>query len=196
RRRRSRWRRCSAPCSARTQGPERSVSSGSPTKTDPSGAALTLGIALAPSAMTARRRQTVFACLDPPRVWPPTRARPHPDRLERELDALPGVGVTLKRKLARLGLHTIRDLLEHRPRRYESAVEEVAIAALGGGEEVAISGEVLNVSARRRGRLEIVTARISDGPAAVAATWFNQPWLEEQLRPGTHVRLRGKPGRY
>ena len=63
--------------------------------------------------MTALRRQTVFAGLDPPPAWPPTRARPRPERLDRELDALPGVGVTLKRKLAKLGLHTIRDLLEH-----------------------------------------------------------------------------------
>jgi ATP-dependent DNA helicase RecG len=146
--------------------------------------------------MTALRRQTVFASLDPPPAWPATRGRPRPARLDTELDALPGVGATLKRKLAKLGLETLRDLLEHRPRRYESAVDEVAIAALGGSEEVAIAGEVLNVSSRRRGRLKIVTARISDGTASVAATWFNQPWLEEQLRPGVHVRLRGKPGRY
>jgi ATP-dependent DNA helicase RecG len=146
--------------------------------------------------MIASRRQTVFAGLDPPQAWLVTRGRPQPQRLELELDALPGVGVTLKRKLGKLGLHTIRDLLQHRPHRYESAVDEVAIASLGGDDEVAIAGEVLNVSSRRRGRLKIVTATISDGTAPVKATWFNQPWLEEQLRPGTHVRLRGKPGRY
>jgi ATP-dependent DNA helicase RecG len=146
--------------------------------------------------MTTTRRQTVFAGLDQPEAWPATRGRAQPQRLERSLDVLPGVGATLQRKLAKLGLETVRDLLEHRPRRYESAVDEVAIAALGGTEEVVIAGEVLNVSARRRGKLRIVTARISDGTASVAATWFNQPWLEEQLRPGVHVRLRGKPGRY
>jgi ATP-dependent DNA helicase RecG len=146
--------------------------------------------------MTTLRRQTVFASLDPPQAWPTTPGRPHPERLGRELDALPGVGVTLKRRLARLGLLTIGDLLAHRPRRYESAADEVAIAALGGPEEVVIAGEVLNVRSRRRGRLKIVTARISDGTASVAASWFNQPWLEEQLRPGVHVRLRGKSGRY
>jgi ATP-dependent DNA helicase RecG len=146
--------------------------------------------------MTALRRQTVFAGLDQPESWPATRRAPQPQRLDRELDVLPGVGATLKRKLAKLGLVTLRDLLEHRPRRYETAVDEVPIAALAGQDEVAIAGEVLNVSARRRGRLRIVTARISDGTASVAATWFNQPWLEEQLRPGVHVRLRGKPGRY
>src|SRR5205814_8211701 len=57
--------------------------------------------------------------------------------------------------------------------------------------------EVLSVSKRPlRGRRSMVTARISDGTATISAAWFNQPWLEEQLRPGIHVRLRGRPGRY
>src|SRR6185437_11992862 len=147
--------------------------------------------------MTRIRRQTVFAGLDQPQAWPATRGRPQPRRLDTELDALPGVGVTLKRRLAKLGLRTVRDLLEHRPFRYESAVDEVSIASLGGPAEVVISGEVLSVSKRPlRGRRTMITARISDGTATVSAAWFNQPWLEEQLRPGVHVRLRGKPGRY
>src|SRR5262245_44397442 len=105
--------------------------------------------ALAPSTMTPTRRQTVFAGLDRPPAWPPTPARPRPERLERPLEALPGVGLTLKRKLAKLGLETIRDVLEHRPRRYESAADEVSIAALRGtGGEVVIAGEVLNVTKR------------------------------------------------
>jgi ATP-dependent DNA helicase RecG len=147
--------------------------------------------------MTVTRRQTVFAGLDPPEAWPATRARPRPERLGDELDVLPGVGVTLKRRLARLGLSTIRDLLEHRPRRYESAADEVAIADLHGDEEVVIAGEVLNVTKRPlRGRRTLVTARVSDGTAPISAAWFNQPWLADRLRPGMHVRLRGKRGRY
>lgn len=144
--------------------------------------------------MTTARRQTVFAGLDQPESWPPTPRAPRPERLDAALDTLPRVGPALKRKLARLGLETVRDLLEHRPRRYEPAVPEVPIAALAGDEEVAIAGRVLNVSTRRRGRLSIVTARISDGTATVSASWFNQPWLADQLEPGVRVRLRGKPG--
>ncbi|MHB8470965.1 MAG: OB-fold nucleic acid binding domain-containing protein, partial [Gaiellaceae bacterium] len=147
--------------------------------------------------MTASRRQTVFAGLDHPQAWPATRARPRPERLDAPLDSLPGVGVGLTRKLATLGLHTVRDLLEHRPRRYEAEAEEVAIAALQGADEVVIAGEVLSVTKRPlRGRRTLVTARISDGTATVGATWFNQPWLADQLKPGVRVRLRGKPGRY
>jgi ATP-dependent DNA helicase RecG len=148
--------------------------------------------------MTTSRRQTGFASLDPPQAWLPTRRRPQPQRLDVALDALPGVGATLTRKLAKLGLDTVRDLLEHRPRRYESAADEVTIAALGRTtEEVVIAGEVLNVTKRPlRGRRTLVSARVDDGTAPVTATWFNQPWVADQLKPGVHVRLRGKPGRY
>jgi ATP-dependent DNA helicase RecG len=106
------------------------------------------------------------------------------------------VGPALRRKLGALGLETIRDLLEHRPRRYEAAVPEQRIADLRGDEEVVVSAEVLGVTERRRGRLKILTARIADDSGATTATWFNQPWLKAHLRPGTRVRLRGKPGRY
>jgi ATP-dependent DNA helicase RecG len=147
--------------------------------------------------MTETRRQTAFAGLDRPQAWPATRGRPRPERLGFALDTLDGVGVTLKRRLAKLGLETIGDLLEHAPRRYESAAEEVSIAALHGDEEVVIVGEVLNVSKRpMRGRRTLVTARITDGTATVGATWFNQPWIADQLRPGMRIRVRGKNGRY
>jgi ATP-dependent DNA helicase RecG len=147
--------------------------------------------------MTEARRQTAFAGLDRPQAWPATRGRPRPERLEAALDTLDGVGVTLKRRLAKLGLETIRDLLEHAPRRYEAAADEVVIAELRGDDEVVVTGEVLNVSKRPlRGRRTLVTARITDGTATIGATWFNQPWIADQLRPGMRVRLRGKNGRY
>jgi ATP-dependent DNA helicase RecG len=102
----------------------------------------------------------------------------------------------VRKKLERLGLRTVGDLLAHRPFRYEEPLPERRIADLNANEDVAIAGEVLSVSKRRRGRLQMLTARISDGSATVSATWFNQPWLERQLQPGTPVRLRGRQGRY
>jgi ATP-dependent DNA helicase RecG len=128
--------------------------------------------------------------------WARPRTFPRPDALDRDVEVLTGVGPAVKKKLERLGLRTIGDLLAHRPFRYEEPVSEVRIADLGGEEEVAIRGEVLSVSKRRRGRLQMLTARVSDGTATISATWFNQPWLERQLQPGTPVRLRGRQGRY
>jgi len=129
-------------------------------------------------------------------AWPRPRLFPRPEALQRSVETLPGVGPAVKKKLERLGLATVGELLLHSPFRYEQPVEELRIAELGGDDEVAIRGEVLSVSKRRRGRLQILTARVSDGSATISATWFNQPWLERQLQPGTAVRLRGRQGRY
>ncbi len=147
--------------------------------------------------MTAARRQTVFAGLDQPQAWPPTPRAPRAQRLDAPVESLGGVGAALARRLAKLGLASVRDVLEHRPRRYETAADEVRIAALPHDEEVVVVGEVLNVERRPlRGRRTLVRARVSDGSATVSAQWFNQPWLADQLRPGSRVRLRGKLGRF
>src|SRR5438132_1550258 len=148
--------------------------------------------------MTAIRRQTVFAGLDPPGSWPPTPRAFRSARLELGLDSLPGVAATTQRKLGKLGLATVRDVLEHRPRRYETAADEVAIAELRQGEEVVVTGRVLNVEKRpMRGRRRTrIVARVADDTAAISVTWFNQPWLADRLKPGTEVRLRGKLGRF
>jgi ATP-dependent DNA helicase RecG len=143
------------------------------------------------------RPQPGFAAVDPPERWPPTRGRFRPERLEAPLDTFPGVGPTLKKRLAKLDLGRVGDLLDHRPRRYERPAPEKRIADLFGEEEALIEGDVIQTSLRRgRGRLQILTAQISDGSGQISATWFNQPWLKDKLTPGTHVRLRGAPNRY
>ena len=148
--------------------------------------------------MTATRRQTVFAGLDQPGTWPPTPRALRPQRLDLGLDSLPGVAAATQRKLGKLGLASVRDVLEHRPRRYETAADEVPIAALREGEEVVVSGRVLNVEKRpMRGRRRTrIVARVADDTATISVTWFNQPWLADRLKPGTEVRLRGKLGRF
>ena len=134
-----------------------------------------------------------FAGEKPPAAWPRLPGTPRPERLGQPVESLPGVGPVLSKRLAKLGLGTIRDLLLHRPHRYEAAVPERRIADLMAGEEAAITGEVRGVSVRRpRRNLAIVQARVADGSDEITAVWFNQAWLQEKLRPGTRVRLRGK----
>jgi len=143
------------------------------------------------------RSQPGFAAVDPPERWAPTRGRFHPERLEAPLEMLPGVGPTLKKRLGKLGLERVGDLLDHRPRRYERPAPQKRIYELFGDEEVLIEGEVIRASVRRgRGRLQILTAQVSDGTGQISATWFNQPWLKDKLTPGTQVRLRGQQNRF
>jgi ATP-dependent DNA helicase RecG len=104
---------------------------------------------------------------------------------------LPGVGPTVKKRLAKLGLRTVGDVLEYRPRRYEPAVPERRIAELFGEDEAVISAEVRSTRLQRARRLKLVKARVADESGEITAVWFNQAWLADRLRPGVRVRLRG-----
>jgi ATP-dependent DNA helicase RecG len=96
----------------------------------------------------------------------------------------------MRRRLERLGLRTIGDLLCNAPFRH---VGSGSISELfGEDDEVAIEVEVLRVSKRRpRPRLTIVEATVADESGSIRATWFNQPWVADQLEPGVRVRLIG-----
>jgi ATP-dependent DNA helicase RecG len=130
--------------------------------------------------------------------WPPPRGWRPPQRLDADAGSLPGVGPSLAKRLRAFGIQTVRDVLFHAPRRYESAVDQVPISKLGLAEgEVAIEGRIVGARARRlRGRRTLVTATVRDGSGQIGASFFNQPWLADKLTPGTEVRLRGKLGRY
>ena len=151
-----------------------------------------LGRALASQA-TSARLPAGFAGLDRPERWPPTRGRVRPQALELSVETLPGVGPALRARLAKLGLRTVRDLLEHRPRDYQQAVGETRISDLFGDEEAVIAGEVRRVAVRpTRRRLTVLKAAVRDDTGEISAVWFNQPWLAEKLQPGTRLRLRGQ----
>ncbi len=126
-------------------------------------------------------------------AWPRPRGFPRPESLERGVNALPGVGPAVTKKLARLGLERVADLVWYRPFRYEEPVDEKRIDELSIDEEAVVDVEVERFTSRRtRRRLTIQSAVVTDGGGQLAAIWFNQPWLEKQLLPGTRVRLRGR----
>ncbi len=102
----------------------------------------------------------------------------------------------MARRLARLGLETVGDLLWQPPRRYEQPVPLKRISELFGDDEAVIEGVIRSATSRRRGRLKILSARIADETGEIRATWFNQPWLEGKLTPGTPIRVRGRANKY
>jgi ATP-dependent DNA helicase RecG len=145
---------------------------------------------------TARSTIGGFAGSEAPKRWPRPRSAPRGDRLEAAVESLHGIGPTIARRLAKLGLGTVEDVLWQRPRRYEEPVPRKRICELFGDEEAVIEGVVRSASSRRRGRLKILTARIADETGEIKATWFNQPWLETKLVAGTAIRLRGRANRH
>ena len=107
---------------------------------------------------------------------------------------LAGVSDRTEAKLARLGIATIRDLLLFFPRRYEDFSTITPIAFVRPGVKTTVRGRIYDIGARQTKykRMALTEAVLSDDSGSLRVVWFNQPWLEEKLLPGTRVRLRGQ----
>ena len=122
------------------------------------------------------------------------RARPRASRLAAALTTLRGVGPKLAAAAAELGIESVGDLLWHLPHSYRDRTRLTEIAELRLGQEGTVVAEVRSIRVRptRRRRLTIVEATVADSSGPTKAVWFNQPWLAEQLTPGSRVVLHGK----
>ena len=114
---------------------------------------------------------------------------PRPSRLAA---ALPLKGAAAE-AASTLGLQSVGDLLEHFPHSHRDRREVRSVAAIGPGQEATVEVAVRTVRVRpmrnRRGRR--VEARVADDTGPMVAVWFNQPWIANQLGPGSRVRLHG-----
>lgn len=88
------------------------------------------------------------------------------------LTSLSGVGAKVAEKLAKIGLHSIQDLLFHLPLRYEDRTRIYPIAKLHAGLFVAIQGRVMSCDTHF-GRKKMLTVKVSDGNGTLTLRFFN-----------------------
>jgi ATP-dependent DNA helicase RecG len=123
--------------------------------------------------------------------------KPEDIDLTSPVTVLSGIGPTQGKRLARLGLHEIKEMLHYYPRRYDDFRTLKTINQLEYGEEVTIMGQIRAISSRRTRSGKFLTkATIEDGSGTIEATWFNRPYLEKQLKPLRQVVLSGRVDEY
>ena len=117
-----------------------------------------------------------------------------PDPLGAPLAKAPGVSAALAKALEDgFGYRTVRDLLEHYPRRYLTRGELTDLAHAKKGAEVTLVGTVRNLAKKQpRRNLRILEVRVVDDSGAWVCTWFNQPWHAQKLTVGTVAAFSGK----
>ena len=102
------------------------------------------------------------------------------------LTGLPGVGPARGKKLEKLGLRALGDVLDHLPQRYEDRREQYALQDAPVDRPCCVSAvvaETPRVSYVRRG-LSLVKIRAVDGTGTVHITFFNQDYIREAVRRG------------
>ncbi|MGC4083796.1 MAG: ATP-dependent DNA helicase RecG [Vicinamibacterales bacterium] len=115
------------------------------------------------------------------------------DALATPLQFLKGVGPRRAADLARVGLHTIEDLLFRFPLRYEDRSHMLPIARVRPGARVSITGRIVHTALRttRRPGFKIFEAIVSDDSGSILVNWLNQPYLRDVFKAGQHVVLYG-----
>src|SRR5438067_1715706 len=116
--------------------------------------------------------------------------------LDAPLSETSGIPTGFLKKLHKLGLKTVRDLLWHFPVRYEDFSDIYNIADVVPGQLATIQGTIEDIDVRRawRKHMTMVEATIRDESGTIQAIWFNQPYLAQTLRPGRLANFSGKVG--
>jgi ATP-dependent DNA helicase RecG len=110
----------------------------------------------------------------------------------RPVTALKGVGPALARRLGRLGIESVVDLLFWLPTRYEDRTHLVPIGSLRPGQRAAVEGGIELAEVVFRGRRSLLV-RLADGTGFLTLRFFHFSGAQhQQLARGTRLRCFGE----
>ena len=109
-----------------------------------------------------------------------------------------GVGEVRSRQLAKLGINTVLDLMEHFPRAYIARKLNPSLRELKPGDNIALTAMISWVDERRtRKGKNLLEVGISDGRAAIVCSWFSYPKSFPGLfKPGAMLWVAGNLTEY
>lgn len=105
---------------------------------------------------------------------------------------LRGVGPQIAAHLARLNIHSVRDLLFHLPARYQDRTKVSPIRQLRVGQEAVVEGVVRSVSRPPRGKTKVLIELCDDGGFILLRFFHVLSFQKEAMQPGTRMRCFGE----
>ena len=115
-------------------------------------------------------------------------------QLETEVRYLKGIGEKKALALNKLGVFTLRDLVSFFPRKYEDRSRYSPISEAPDGQNVcirALAADTPRLTRVRRG-LDLVKLRAVDDSGSVDITFFNQPYVKDNIHRGESYVFYGK----
>jgi len=105
---------------------------------------------------------------------------------------VPLIGPSYARRLEKLGILSVQDLLYHLPSRYDDFSHVSPIANVKEGETVTVQGKILDIKNifTKRGFV-LQRASVADNSGMIEVLWFNQRFLTSAIHKGDLVSLSG-----
>ncbi len=127
-----------------------------------------------------------------PALVPPRRINVPQLDMDAPVAMLPRIGPVVARKLGKLGIETVGDVLRNTPRQHIDYSRMSTIrdaSSFGQRGDVTIRGTVEEISVFM-GPPPRVTIRLADATGALRVTWFNR-YIANQLRKGDDIAISG-----
>ena len=106
---------------------------------------------------------------------------------------LKGVGEKVGDKLAKLGIHTLKDMIEHYPREYEDRRKITPISECQLNESNNILAKVCSKpQLTKKGSKVLVSFRVKDETEALMITFFGQAYMKNNFKLGETYLFYGK----
>ncbi len=114
--------------------------------------------------------------------------------LDTSVQYVKGIGPRRAEHLASEGIHTVGDLVNYPPFRYEDRTSYRTIRSLKEGEWALVRAEVCSAEGTqtRRRRISLVEILVRDDTGAIPLKFFNQPYLRNLYHRGVHLVIYGQ----
>ncbi len=115
-------------------------------------------------------------------------------KISTPITSLPGIGPAYQKKLEKLKIKTIGDLLFYFPSRYENIGKRTPISSIFRKGHFTVIGEIDKIETGRTSKKNLSYSQVSlsDSSGTIKAVWLNQPYLARTLEEGEKILLSGE----
>lgn len=115
-------------------------------------------------------------------------------KLDTSVQYLKGVGPKMYELLNKIGIYTVKDLIEYYPRVYEDRTKLTPIDEFQKDQNVLFLGTLVKpVTLAYAKRKKILSTVVTDDSGSIALlTWFNQVYIKDRIKEGQTYLFYGK----
>ncbi|PJC40255.1 MAG: hypothetical protein CO042_04745, partial [Parcubacteria group bacterium CG_4_9_14_0_2_um_filter_41_8] len=116
-----------------------------------------------------------------------------PIHLSTPINTLTRVGKVTSGRLAKLGIQSVKDLLEHYPSRFEDYSRILRTDQLADQDTGSVFGVIASIQVKKTSvkKMQLTEAFLDDGHGTIKIIWFNQPYIAQTLHEADRVSIAG-----
>lgn len=113
--------------------------------------------------------------------------------ISMNITELKGIGEKTEKLFQKVGVFTVEDLIRYYPVNYDEYTAPVSLNSYTTEKKCAVYGMLAKeLDVKKIRNLTIATTSIRDDDNTLILTWFNMPYLRNQLKKGSHYVFRGR----